>query len=145
MPLRNPPSIAVAVGSRLRIRSRVGAFLGLACAASLLAGCDLPWSGTATANDPEVRPNELTDAAGRPCPPKLPIGDDTSGHGFGTEDVADEVPTLLAPQEAWVCQYNTFDVGTTSDDGAVYGWRRAGHAEPSSPPTSRSCRMHWAT
>jgi hypothetical protein len=115
---------------RAGIRSRTGTLLGVLVAAPLLVGCDVPWSGTATANDPDVQSEELTEAAGQPCPSTLPIGDDPSGHGFGTEEVADEVPTLLTPQEAWVCQYNAFDVDTTSDDGAIYGWRRTGHAEP---------------
>jgi hypothetical protein len=115
--------------SSSNVSTAVGALLGLASAALLLAGCDVPWSDTATANEPEVHPSELTEADGRPCPRELPIGEDPSGHGFGAEEVADELPTLLAPQEAWVCQFNSFDVGTTPD-GAVYGWRRAGHAEP---------------
>ncbi|WP_068107036.1 hypothetical protein [Nocardioides dokdonensis] len=130
MPLPNSSSLADAVASRPCAWRRIGATLGLATAVLFLAGCDLPWSGTPTAEDPEVRPSELTDTAGQPCPQELPIGEDPSGHGFGIEEVADERPTLLAPQEAWVCQYNTFDVGTTASGGAVYGWSRAGRPEP---------------
>lgn len=127
-----PPSSSspsVAAGYRPRARSRIGALIGLATAVLVLAGCDLLWSGTPTANDPVVRPSELTDADGRPCPLELPIGDDPSGHGFGAMEVAGEGPTLLVAIEAWVCQYNTFDVGATADGGAIYGWRRAGRPE----------------
>lgn len=130
MPLLNSSSLSTAVGSRPCAWSRIGAILGPTTAVLLLAGCAPPWSGTPTANDPEIRPSELTDAAGRPCPQELPIGDDPSGHGFGITDVADERPTLLAAQEAWICQYNTFDVGATANGGAIYGWRRAGRPEP---------------
>ena len=94
-----------------------------------LTGCDLPWSSTPEADKPELRTDELADAGGRPCPTKLPTGEDPSGHGFGTEDPADELPSLLEPQEAWVCQYYTFDAGTT-DAGAVYGWRLEGQPQP---------------
>ncbi len=103
---------------------RIGAFVGLATAALVLTGCDLPWSSTPTANQPEIRPSELTDAGGRPCAQELPIGDDPSGDGLGTREVADERPSLLEPQEAWVCQYNSFDVGTTASGD------RAGQPEP---------------
>lgn len=130
MSLPNSSSPSIAVGSRPRDWSRIRVILGPATAGLLLAGCDLPWSGTPTAKDPAVRPSELTDAAGRPCPQELPIGDDPTGHGFGTTEVADKRPTLLAAQEAWVCQYNTVDVGASPNGGAVYGWRRAGRPEP---------------
>jgi hypothetical protein len=118
--------------SRPRAGSRIGrgaALLGLAAAVLALTGCELPWASTPAADNPEVRPSELTDADGQPCPKKLPIGEDPSGHGFGTEEVADELPTLLEPKKAWVCQYNTFDVGTTPNGGTTYGWRRAGQPE----------------
>jgi hypothetical protein len=104
---------------------RIGAFLSLATAVAILAGCGAPWSGTETANNPTVRTDELAVASGRPCPEDLLIGDDPSGHGFGTEEPANEIPALLSPQEAWLCQYNTVEKGTTSSGGAVYGWRRA--------------------
>jgi hypothetical protein len=113
--------------------NHVGAFLGLASAGLVLAGCGLPWSSTPAADTPEVRPSELHEADGRPCPMKLPIGDDPSGHGFGTEAVAEELPTLLEPQQGWVCQYETFDAGTTTSGGAIYGWGRAGQPEPVAP------------
>lgn len=131
MPLPNPSSFPTAVVDfRPRAWRRIRATLGLATAVLLLAGCNLPWPGTPAAADPQVHPSELTDAAGRPCPQELPIGDDPSGHGFGTEESADERPTLLAPQEAWICQYDAFDDGTTASSGAIYGWRRAGRPEP---------------
>src|SRR5688500_18712558 len=82
--------------------SGTGGFLCVATTALVLTACGVPWSSTSIANTPEVRPSELTDAGDRPCPRELPTGDDPSGHGFGTEEPADERPTLLEPQEAWV-------------------------------------------
>jgi hypothetical protein len=80
--------------------------LGLAAAAVLLTGCTLPWFGTPVADSPVVRPGELAEAGNRPCPQRLPVGEDPSGHGFGTGETADERPALLEPQKAWVCQYD---------------------------------------
>ena len=119
-------------GPRPRAASRNSSVLalgGLVSAVLALTGCDLPWSSTPVADTPELRTSELTDADGRPCPTKLPTGEDPSGHGFGTEEAAEELPSLLEPQEAWVCQYDSFDVGTT-DAGAVYGWRLQGQPQP---------------
>lgn len=92
-----------------------------------------PWSSTPAADKPEVRPSELMHADDRPCPEKLPLGDDPSGHGFGTEEVADEFPTLLEPQEAWLCQYDAVDAGTTTSGGAIYRWRRVEQPDPVAP------------
>lgn len=130
MPLAFASNLTSAVALGPRAQVRIGALLVLATAVPLLAGCGLPWSGTPAAKHPEVRPGELADAAGRPCPRELPTGDDPSGHGFGIEDVADERPALLAPLEAWVCEYTTIEVGTTANGGATYGWRREGRPEP---------------
>ncbi|WP_460793530.1 hypothetical protein [Nocardioides pacificus] len=96
-------------------------------AALVLSGCG-PTPQAATS--PEVRTSELADAGGRPCPQRLPIGEDPSGHGFGTQEVADRLPALLEAQEAWVCRYDTFDIDMTPSGGAAYGWRRAGQPDP---------------
>jgi hypothetical protein len=72
--------------------------LGLAAAVLVVAGCGQPWSPGPTADKPEVHTSEL--AGGQPCPPELPIGDDPSGHGSGTNDV-----------------------GTTPSGGTTYGCR----------------------
>jgi hypothetical protein len=113
--------------------------LGLAAAALILTGCQLVGAdeplasragSTSTADEPVVRPGEFDDAGGRPCPQKLPSGDDPSGHGFGNQELANELPTLLKPEQAWVCQYNTFDVGTTPNGGTIFGWGRTGQPEP---------------
>jgi hypothetical protein len=122
-PLTTSPSTAAS--AHPRAGSGIGAFLCVAATVLVLTAC-----GTSNANTPEVRPAELTDAGDRPCPRELPTGDDPSGHGFGTDDPADELPTLLEPQEAWVCQYNTFDAGTTPSGGTTYGWRLNGQPEP---------------
>jgi hypothetical protein len=108
----------------------VGAFVGSASAAVVLTGCGLQWPGTLTADEPEVQSYELDEADDRPCPEELPIGDDPSGHGFGVQGVADESPTLLSPNEAWVCQYDPFDASTTTSHGAIYEWRRTGQPTP---------------
>ncbi|MFP5252673.1 MAG: hypothetical protein ACLGH4_02630 [Actinomycetes bacterium] len=112
---------------RTRAIGRGRVLLSLATAALALSGCG---QTTLTANTPEVRTGELVDAGGQPCPKRMPIGEDPSGHGFGVEEVADQPPTLLEVQEAWVCQYNPVDVGTTSSGGAVFGWRREGQPQP---------------
>lgn len=106
------------------------ACLGLATALLAVAGCGPSGTGNRAADHPEVRPSELSDADGRPCPRQLPMGEDRSVHGSGTEEVADELPALLEPEQAWVCQYDTFDAGTTTGGGAVLGWRRVGEPEP---------------
>lgn len=125
----NSSTVSTGVGSRPRVWGRTCALLGLATASLVLTGCDLPFSGTPTANHPEVRSQELTDAEGQPCPKELPIGDDPSGHGFGVGHVADEIPSLLAPQEAWTCQYRSVDLRTNTHGGATYGWARVGGPE----------------
>lgn len=105
------------------------ACLSLATALLAVAGCDRSGTGTPAADHPDLRPSELSDADGRPCPKQLPMGEDSSVHGFGTEEVADELPTLLQPKGAWVCQYDTFDAGTTTGGGFVFGWRRVGEPQ----------------
>ncbi|CAN5408643.1 hypothetical protein BH09ACT12_BH09ACT12_21540 [soil metagenome] len=77
-----------------------------------------------------MRSGELEAASGRPCPDELPIGEDPSGHGFGVEEAADQLPTLLEPQEAWVCRYDSVDIAPTANGGAVLGWSLQGRPEP---------------
>ena len=114
-----PTALPIRVArSRPRVRGRSGgAVLGLGAAVLALTGCDLPWSSPPSSDDPRVRPSELSVAGGRPCPEELPVSDDSSGHGFGTEEVADELPTLLEPQEAWTCRYRPVDAGSLPDGG----------------------------
>lgn len=102
-------------------------------AALALTGCNLPWSSTPTADSPEVRTGELDAANNRPCPQELPIGDDPGGHGFGVEAAAEKLPTLLEPQETWMCHYNTSDVGATPSGGTTYGWGHTGQPVPVAP------------
>lgn len=116
-----------------RCRSRTGhgaALAGLVAAGLALTGCYLPWSSTRTADSPRLRTSELADAGGRPCPEELPLGEDPSGLGFGTGEVAGAIPSLLDPQEAWVCQYHQVDVDRPPGAGTTYGWRRAGQPVP---------------
>jgi hypothetical protein len=130
-PLNTKPTTCAGARPHVDHRiGRIGALLGLATAVVVLTGCGPSSSDTPTANEPTVRPAELSDAGGRPCPKELPIGDDPSGHGFGIEEAANESPALLEPDGAWVCEYNTFEVGRTTNGGAIYGWRRTGQPEP---------------
>lgn len=125
------PSNAV---NRARSGSGIGRevrVLGLATAVLTLTGCGMPWSSTV--DRPAVRSGEVAVAGGQPCPQELPIGDDPSGHGFGVERAAEQLPNLLVPQEAWVCQYGFFDRDTTPSGGTVYGWRLAGRPQPLGP------------
>ncbi|MBM9460182.1 hypothetical protein JK386_09725 [Nocardioides sp. zg-536] len=110
----------------VRRAGRGALLLSLAPGAVFLAGC----GNAPTTASPVVPSSELADAGKRPCPEELPTGDDPSGHGFGADEPADERPDLLAPEEAWVCQYWPFDAGTTADGGAVFGWTRKGDPEP---------------
>lgn len=103
---------------------------GAAAALLALTGCEVPWSSTPEADRPEVRPGELEAASGSPCPQELPLGDDPSGHGFGVDQPAQELPTLLEPQDAWVCKYDSYDVGSASSGGRVLGWRLGGEPAP---------------
>ena len=118
------------VSTRPLAWSRISHYFGIAAVVLVTAGCGQPWSPTRSANTPDVHVDELTDVGGQPCPQELPIGDDPSGHGFGAGEVADELPTILEPQRAWVCEYNTFIIGTTPSGGSIYGWSRSGQPEP---------------
>lgn len=101
------------------VTARRRTVVGVAAAALGLSGCGV-WAGTA--EPPTVQPGELAAADGRPCPTDLPLGEDPSGLGFGTERAAAQLPHLLEPQEAWVCQYDYVD--PTVDAGVTErGWR----------------------
>lgn len=99
----------------------------------VLTGCGSTPADDATAGASAVQPEQLTEAGGEPCPTELPIGDDPSGHGFGVEAPAEQLPDLLDPHEAWVCQYETYDRDTTANGGLVYGWRQTGDPSPVAP------------
>jgi hypothetical protein len=86
----------------------------------LLCGCD------DNASPPSDLADELAEHDGRVCPGRLPLGADTSGHGFGVDEPADETPTLPRPRAAWVCKYEPRDVARTSNGGTVVEWVRAG-------------------
>lgn len=80
--------------------------------------------GTPTAAGPSVHAGEAASHTGEVCPPRLPIGEDPGEHGFGTESAAQELPSLLAPETAWVCRYDTVTAGRAPDGGARYSWDR---------------------
>lgn len=92
--------------------------LGLGAAVLALSGCQT--LSSSLADRPTVRPEEMTDAGGQPCPEDLPLGDDPSGHGFGVERAASQLPNLLEPQEAWLCRYDFFDRDQVGSVGGVF-------------------------
>lgn len=115
--------------SRPVVGSRLGKVLSVVAAALLVAGCGQPGSRQPSADTPEVDTNELADAGGQPCPQDLPLGDDPSGHGWGTDEVAVEAPTFLEPELAWVCRYEAADAGAAPGGGRAHVWRRVGQPE----------------
>jgi hypothetical protein len=93
-----------------------------------LAGCG---------NDADVaRPqtglaDELAAHNGQVCPDQLPQGEDPDGYGFGTYEPADERPSLLTPDAAWVCIYDPVPDGPGPDgDGSTLRWQRDGKPQP---------------
>ncbi|WP_300399733.1 hypothetical protein [Nocardioides sp.] len=95
-----------------------------------LPACGVVGSGPSTAEEPRIHSGELEAASGRPCPDELPIGEDPSGHGFGIDEAADELPSLLDPRRAWVCRYDSVDIASTTSGGTEYGWRLEGRPAP---------------
>ena len=95
----------------------------LAATAAATTSCGTLGSAS-TAEDPVVHADEAASHAGEVCPPRLPIGEDPGGHGFGTESAAQELPSLLAPETAWVCRYDTMTAGRAPGGGARYSWDR---------------------
>jgi hypothetical protein len=91
--------------------------------ALLVAGCGL--LPTQRADEPTVQAGEAADHEDRSCPAELPIGDDPDGYGFGVEDEADELPSLLSPERAWVCRY---DLGARAPT-----WKLGGEARELAP------------
>lgn len=92
--------------------------------AVLLGGC----GSTPGANDSSVVSEELAAHCGQVCPQQLPIGNDPGGHGFGVENDADEVPSLLGPEQAWVCRYDPIEAGPGGNGGTAFEWVRAARA-----------------
>ncbi len=97
-------------------------------AALAAGGCGTPWS-TPTAADPPLHADEAASHAGEVCPTRLPVEDDPGGHGFGTESAAHELPSLLEPETAWVCRYDTVAAGRAPGGGTRYSWDRTGPAQ----------------
>lgn len=106
----------------------------MALAAGVAAGCG-DVGGTPRGAEPP--PGEIVDELaahdGRPCPKRLPQGDDPD-HGLGTDEPAPSAPSLPSPESAWVCRYQPFDLGPGPDgDGTTFGWERVGTARPVDP------------
>lgn len=130
-----PPSLSPVLTHRPRPRlwgSPVT--VGVLCLSALtLTACGVTSPGEGDVGAPTVQPEQLSKAGGEPCPDELPVGEDPSGHGFGVDHAAEQLPHLLDPQESWVCGYETYDRDSTSDGGLVYGWRRMGEPQPVAP------------
>jgi len=95
-----------------------------------VAGCAEPERPVERATSPPVgQPtptprDEIAAHEGEVCPEVLPRTQEN--HGFGTDQPAESAPTLLTPEEAWVCRYDPTDTPTdTSADGASFAWVRA--------------------
>lgn len=85
----------------------------------LVSGCGDVGSGRA---QPPERPDEVGRHQGEVCPPRLAQQEDP-GHGFGTDDRAEESPSLVPPESAWVCQYDPVDAGPgPGGDGMTLEW-----------------------
>lgn len=108
--------------------SREVAAVAAGTAILTLTGCHM--FATSTVERPAVQPEEMANAGGQPCPENLPIGDDPSGHGFGVERAAEQLPNLLEPQQAWLCRYDFFDRNSTPSGGTVYEWRLGAGPDP---------------
>lgn len=98
-----------------------------------VAGCQ-PEEGTPTAPRPSVQPDEVAAHGGEFCPKLLPIGDDPTGHGFGVEEAADRLPSLLTPEMAWTCRYDPIDARPAPGGGTTYEWVRQGKARSLDAP-----------
>lgn len=114
--------------------------VGLLGAALVLASCstatpDHPTEATdPTIEAPTVESSELDDVGGEPCPDQLPTGKDPEGYGHGVQSLATELPDLLEPEQAWVCQYGLveqFSTDPETGDLEVSGgvWVVSGEAE----------------
>jgi hypothetical protein len=109
---------SVMLRRQIDMRTLVG--VGVLTIATLVGGC----GSTRVAAEPTVHASEMDAHDGEACPRQLPIGEDPSGHGFGMEDEADELPSLLAPEQAWVCRYDAVEAGHTANGGTTFEWVR---------------------
>jgi len=64
------------------------------------------------------------------CPDQLPLGEDPDGYGFGTGEPADERPSLLTPDAAWVCRYDARTGQGPNGDGSTIRWQRGSKPQP---------------
>lgn len=99
-------------------------------AVAVATGCGSGESSVATAPSPTINGDELASHDGAVCPDRLPIGKDPDGYGFGVDQAADTLPTLLAPEAAWVCEYPPKDNGRTSNGDMRVTWDRSGDPAP---------------
>lgn len=96
---------------------------------------------------PKVESSELADAAGEPCPDQLPMGEDPDGYGHGVQSSATELPDLLEPEQAWVCQYTLvehFATDPESGDLEVSGGVWVASGEPDELPGARLSDLQQA-
>jgi hypothetical protein len=107
----------------------------VAAALLALSACS---DSASRATDPDVHSSEAETHASGSCPARLPEGDDPGGHGFGVEAAAEDLPSLLEPEQAWLCQYGAQDAAPTPA-GAVFTWDLVGGSEP--VPAARMAKL----
>jgi hypothetical protein len=101
------------------------------------SGCD---DDRAPDQEKASRVDELDAHDGEVCPTGLPERADP-GYGFGNEDAAHQVPSLAAPDQAWVCFYDPFEAGPgPGGSGHELGWQRNGLARE--VPAADLARLH---
>jgi hypothetical protein len=93
-----------------------------------LAGCG---DDVAPVAPPQSRlVDEMAAHHGQVCPDQLPRGEDPDGYGFGTGEPADERPSLLTPDAAWVCRYDPRAGPGPNGDGSTIRWQRGSKPQP---------------
>lgn len=91
------------------------------------SGDDAPASEETTAPAPRVRPTQSINTSAAPCPKELPR--DEMGEGFETFDPAREAPSLLTPEDAWVCGYSSLDPDRDVEDTGEAAWKHVGEVQ----------------
>jgi hypothetical protein len=91
-------------------------------AAAALVGCSTP-----VAPPQSDLVDEISAHHGRVCPVRLPPTEDPNDHNLGTVEHADARPSLLEPEQAWICRYDSTDLSERphSRVRATY-WKRHG-------------------
>ena len=113
-------------------RRRGVAAIAVVLGATSLAGCaDSDAGQRATDTSSTASADEVARHGGDVCPERLPQGDGSRDHGFGTEQPAEAAPELPTPESAWTCPYQPVDGGPgPGGQGTAMLWERDGEARP---------------